>query len=58
MKVVLDTNCILQIVFPLASYKEVWDALIARKYTICVTNDFPKVDVRTLSEFLKIVKTL
>ena len=39
MKVVLDTNCILQIVFPKANYKEVWDALKARKYTICVSNE-------------------
>ncbi len=36
MKVVLDTNCILQIVFPKACYKEAWDALLANKYTICV----------------------
>jgi putative PIN family toxin of toxin-antitoxin system len=39
MKVVLDTNCILQIVFPRASYKEVWDALLTQKYTICITNE-------------------
>lgn len=39
MKVVLDTNCILQIVFPKANYKEVWDTLKARKYTICVSNE-------------------
>lgn len=37
MKVVLDTNCILQIVFPKACYKEAWDALLANKYTICVS---------------------
>ena len=36
MKVVLDTNCILQIVFPKACYKEAWDALLVNKYTICV----------------------
>ena len=39
MKVVLDTNCILQIVFPKACYKEAWDALLANKYTICVSNE-------------------
>ena len=39
MKVVLDTNSLLQIVFPRARYKEVWDALIGQKYTICLTND-------------------
>jgi len=39
MKVVLDTNSLLQIVFPRARYKEVWDALIGQKYIICLTND-------------------
>ena len=39
MKVVLDTNYLLQIVFPKASYKEIWDALIAQKYVICVTSE-------------------
>ena len=39
MKVVLDTNCVLQIVFPKSCYKEVWDALLAQEYTICLTND-------------------
>ena len=39
MKVVLDTNSLLQIVFPRARYKEVWNALIGQKYTICLTND-------------------
>jgi putative PIN family toxin of toxin-antitoxin system len=39
MKVVLDTNSLLQIVFPRARYKEVWDAFIGQKYTICLTND-------------------
>ena len=39
MKVVLDTNCILQIVFPKSYHKEVWEALVARKYTICISNE-------------------
>lgn len=39
MKVVLDTNCILQIVFPKSSYKEVWDALLAEEYTICLSSE-------------------
>jgi putative PIN family toxin of toxin-antitoxin system len=39
MKVVLDTNCLLQIVFPRARYKDVWDAFFGQKYTICLTND-------------------
>lgn len=39
MKVVLDTNCVLQIVFPQSYHKEVWEALVAQKYTICITNE-------------------
>lgn len=39
MKVVLDTNCLLQIVFPKSFYKEVWDALRAQRYTICLTSE-------------------
>ena len=39
MKVVLDTNCLLQIVFPKSSYKEIWDSLLAQKYTICLTSE-------------------
>jgi len=39
MKAVLDTNCILQIVFPKSLYAEVWKALFAQKYTICISNE-------------------
>ena len=39
MKVVLDTNCLLQIVFPKSRYKEIWDALFAQEYTICITSE-------------------
>lgn len=39
MKAVLDTNCILQIVFPRALHKDVWCALLAQKYTICISNE-------------------
>ena len=49
MKVVLDTNCLLQIVFPRARYKDVWDAFIGQKYTICLINDI-------LMEYLEILE--
>ncbi len=39
MKVVLDTNCLLQIIFPKSKYKDVWVALIRQKYRICLTNE-------------------
>ena len=39
MKVVLDTNCLLQIVFPKSCYRDIWNALLAQEYTICLTNE-------------------
>ena len=39
MKIVLDTNCLLQVIFPKAYHKEVWDAFLKRKYTLCYTNE-------------------
>ncbi|MBQ9561368.1 MAG: putative toxin-antitoxin system toxin component, PIN family [Prevotella sp.] len=39
MKVVLDTNCLLQIVFPKSQYKDVWTALVGQKYELCLTNE-------------------
>ena len=39
MKIVLDTNCLLQIIFPQSYHKEVWDAFFAHRYTLCFTNE-------------------
>ena len=39
MKVVLDTNCLLQIIFPKSYHKEVWDSFFEQKYIICLTNE-------------------
>ena len=39
MKVVLDTNCLLQIVFPKSCYKEIWDALLAQEYIVCLSSE-------------------
>ena len=39
MKVVLDTNSLLQIVFPKSCYKEIWVSLLAQEYTICLTSE-------------------
>lgn len=39
MKIVLDTNCLLQIIFPQSYHKEVWEAFFEQKYIICFTND-------------------
>ena len=39
MKIVLDTNCLLQIIFPQSYHKEVWDAFFAGQYTLCFSNE-------------------
>ncbi len=39
MKIVLDTNCLLQIIFPQSYHKEVLEALVAGRYSVCVTNE-------------------
>ena len=79
MKVVLDTNCILKIVFPSPAFRfnliktdpddnKFVDCAITAGATYIVSNDhhfaelkqydFPKVEVRTISEFLDIVMKL
>ncbi len=35
MKIVLDTNCLLQIIFLQSYHKEVWDAFFAQQYVLC-----------------------
>ncbi|MBP3227342.1 MAG: putative toxin-antitoxin system toxin component, PIN family [Bacteroidaceae bacterium] len=39
MKIVLDTNSLLQCVFPEAYHKEVWEAFLGEKYTLCLTTE-------------------
>ena len=72
MKIVLDTNCLVNVIMPGSFNNDVWQAFRANKYVLCATYivsndhhfkelqnyDFPKVDVRTLPEFLKIVRKL
>ena len=37
--VVIDTNCLLQIIARKSPYRPIWDAFIAGKYQLCVTNE-------------------
>ena len=37
--VVIDTNCLLQIIARKSPYRPIWDAFIAGKYQLCVSND-------------------
>lgn len=37
--VVIDTNCLLQIIARKSPYRPIWDAFIAGKYQLCASND-------------------
>ena len=39
MKIVLDTNCLLQSIFPKSYHKDVWKAFVKGRYTLCVTTE-------------------
>ena len=39
MKIVLDTNCLVNVIMPGSFNNEVWQAFRAAKYTLCVSND-------------------
>ena len=37
--VVIDTNCLLQIIARKSPYRPIWDAFLAGKFQLCVTNE-------------------
>lgn len=37
--VVIDTNCLLQIISRKSPYRPIWDAFIAGRYDLCVSNE-------------------
>lgn len=37
--VVIDTNCLLQIIARKSPYRPIWDAFLAGRYQLCVSND-------------------
>jgi putative PIN family toxin of toxin-antitoxin system len=37
--VVIDTNCLLQIISRRSPYRPIWDAFIAGRYELCVSNE-------------------
>lgn len=37
--VVIDTNCLLQIISKKSPYRPIWDAFLSGKYELCVSND-------------------
>lgn len=49
MKIVLDTNCLLNIIFPNSYFRGVWDAFRQGKYILCVSNEI-------ISEYREIIE--
>lgn len=39
MKIVLDTNCLVNVIMPASYNNDVWQAFRAGKYVLCVTNE-------------------
>lgn len=39
MKIVLDTNCLVNVIMPGSYNNEIWQAFRAAKYVLCVTNE-------------------
>lgn len=37
--VVIDTNCLLQIIAKKSPYRPIWDAFLEQRYQLCVTNE-------------------
>ena len=37
--VVIDTNCLLQIISRKSPYRPIWDAFLAGRYTLCASNE-------------------
>ena len=39
MKIVLDTNCLVNVIMPYSFNNDIWQAFRAAKYVLCVTNE-------------------
>ena len=37
--VVIDTNCLLQIISKKSPYRPIWDAFLTDRYDLCVSNE-------------------
>ena len=51
MRIVLDTNCLIQSVSPRSRYYAVWESLVSGQNTLCVTNEI-------ITEYLEILQRL
>ena len=52
MKLVLDTNCLIQVIPPRSRYYCIWQSSNDHHYDILKRIEYPKVDVLTITEFI------
>ena len=51
MRIVLDTNCLIQSVAPRSSYHDVWRSILEGKNTLCVSNEILDEYAEILTRF-------
>ena len=44
--VVIDTNCLLQIIARHSPYRPIWDAFLAGRFDLCVSNEILEENLR------------
>jgi len=55
--VVIDTNCLLQIISRKSPYRPIWDAFLEGRYHLCVSNEIPaRAILRFISYILRMQK--
>ena len=57
--VVIDTNCLLQIISRKSPYRPIWDAFLAGRYTLCASNEILEQQISpTVAENVVMLITL
>lgn len=51
MRIVFDTNCLIQCISPYSKYRVVWESILSGKNTLCVSNEI-------LEEYAEILQRL
>ena len=60
MRIVLDTNCLIQSIPERSPYHGVWLSFEKGDNTLCVSNEiipYPTIDVISIVDFLKLIQT-
>ena len=52
-RLVLDTNCLIQIVSPRSKYHSLWDSFVRGENTLCVSNEIIEEYVEIMQKLIK-----